>query len=137
LFVAHLAQAVGVTISVWQYTAHTLRGSTQSSCEGSNMEAIISGLVASLAMLFLLVKLDLRKCLGYDAVIDISVTVFLTYLFTGTYAGMSAAMIAGLILSVQLIILKRLIGAERLDLKKSWHAKAPVWVEIHRGYLQK
>jgi hypothetical protein len=101
------------------------------------MEAIISGLVASLAMLFLLVKLDLRKCLGYDTVIDISVTVFLTYLFTGTYAGMSAAMIAGLILSVQLIILKRLIGAERLDLKKSWHAKAPVWVEIHRGYLQK
>lgn len=100
------------------------------------MEAIIAGLVASLTMLFLLVKLDLRKCLGYDWFFDIFLTCFLTFLFTGTYAGMSAAMIAGLILSVQLVILKKLIGAERIDWVASKKERRLVWIEVHRGYFQ-
>lgn len=100
------------------------------------MEAIIAGLVASTSMLFLLVKLNLRRCLGYDWFFDIVITLFLAYLFTGTYAGMSAAMIGGLLLSVKLVILKKLVGAERVDIKSSWTQKTIVWVEVKKGRLQ-
>jgi len=101
------------------------------------METIVAGLVASCSMLFLLVKLDLRKCLGYDWAFDIFITVFLTYLFSGTYAGMSAAMIGGLLLSVKLVVLKKIIGAEKIDFKASFVARRFVWIETTHGALQR
>lgn len=58
-------------------------------------------------------KLDLKKVLNYDILIDCVVTGGLMYVYAGTYSGMVTAMVSGLLLSVSLIFLKRAIGYKR------------------------
>ena len=79
-----------------------------------NTDLISAGIIAAIAMIFLFFKLDIRKVLGYDAFIDIAFTTLLAYLFAGTFSGMVAALIGGALLSVFLLIAKKVLGYKRL-----------------------
>ena len=77
------------------------------------MEAIFMGIISALAILFLLLKLDIRKVLYFDLLVDIMATTTLVMIFSGTYAGMAAGIIAGAIISVTLYILRKLMGYKK------------------------
>ena len=55
----------------------------------------ITGLIAACAILFLLLKFNLRRILKHEILIDICVTFFLIWIFAGTFAGMMAGLMAG------------------------------------------
>lgn len=74
---------------------------------------LITGGVSALGILFLLMKLDIRKVLYFDILTDISATVLLMVIFAGTFAGMMAAMFGGAMLSITLYALKKTIGYKK------------------------
>jgi len=80
------------------------------------MEIILAGVVSASAMIFLLLKLDLKKVCGYDFFVDVGFTFLLTWMFAGTYSGMMAAIIGGSIVSVFLFFVKKVNGYSRLKL---------------------
>ena len=69
----------------------------------------------------------LRRILAYHAVVDVVVTIALMSLMSGSFAGMFVAMIAGGILSIVLVIARKVLGYERRVLRKCdkghWHAQ--------------
>jgi nicotinamide riboside transporter PnuC len=73
----------------------------------------ITGLIASLAILFLLFKLPIRKLLWQDALIDVLATIALMVMFAGTFSGMMAAVVGGCIISITLFAAKRVIGYDK------------------------
>jgi hypothetical protein len=79
----------------------------------------ITGIIAAAAILFLLLKFNLRRILKYDILIDIAVTFFLIWIFAGTFAGMMAGLMAGAIISIFLYIAKRAIPQERMAFIKT------------------
>ena len=81
------------------------------------MDVYVAGVVAAVAMIFLLLKLDLQKVAGYDLPIDIAFTSGLAYLLGGTYSGMMAALLGGAIVSVFLWLTRQQVGAKRLTWK--------------------
>ena len=81
------------------------------------MEMLLAGVISATAMIFLLLKLDLKKVCGYDFFIDIGFTFLLAYMFSGTYSGMMAAIIGGAILSVFLFFMKKVNGYSKLTFK--------------------
>ena len=81
-------------------------------------ELLWAGTIAGVAMVFLLLKLDIRKVCGYDALIDIGFTSLLMVVFEGTYSGMMAAITGGAIVSVFLFLMKAWKGAERFSLRE-------------------
>lgn len=80
------------------------------------MEMLLAGIISASAMIFLLLKLDLKKICGYDFYVDIAFTFLLAYLLSGTYSGMMAALVGGAILSVFLLIIKKLNGYSKLEI---------------------
>lgn len=90
--------------------------------------ALIFSVASALAMLLLLLKLNLRRVLGYDVAVDIVVSMFLIYTFKGTVTGMAAAMLAGCTISLVLYITKQVVGYERLQ----WHNRRFHWAS-YRG----
>lgn len=78
------------------------------------MDIIWAGIISAIAMIFLLMKLDIRKVCGYDIFIDVFFTFLLAYMFSGTYSGMMAAIIGGAVLSIFLFIMKKQFGYMRL-----------------------
>jgi L-lactate permease len=83
----------------------------------------------------------LRRILAYHAVVDVVVTITLMALMSGTFAGMFVAMIAGGILSIALVLARKLIGYEKRVFKKCdkghWHAqweKEDGWRFFRRFY---
>ena len=101
---------------------------------------IVAGIIAALGLLFLVLKLGIKKVIGYDIVIDIGITSLLMYSLAGTYSGMMAALIGGLIVSVILFIMRRTLPREELRLKFNkvslYNNKATItlpqlaWVEL-------
>lgn len=87
------------------------------------MSIIYAGVIASVAMIFLLFKLDIRKALGYDALVDILFTGLLAWMLAGTFSGMMAALLGGAILSVFLFITKKFLGYKVLV----WKARKLQW----------
>jgi len=87
---------------------------------------IIAGVFSALAILFLLLKLDIRKILFFDFFVDITSTLFLVAVFFGTFAGMMAAVIGGAIISVSLFIMKKFLGYKKPIRKKYWYE----WVNV-------
>jgi len=81
------------------------------------MSIIFAGIIAAIAMIFLMLKMNLRRLCGYDIFIDIGFTGLLAWMLAGTFSGMVAALIGGAIISVFLYIVKQRIGAERLVFK--------------------
>mgnify|MGYP000695652793 CR=1 FL=1 len=78
------------------------------------MEMVLAGIVSASAMIFLLMKLPLKRVCGYDFFVDIGFTFTLAYMFSGTYAGMMAAIIGGAIVSIFLFFVKKINGYEKL-----------------------
>ena len=79
----------------------------------------ITGLIAACAILFLLLKFNLRRILKHEILIDICVTFFLIWIFAGTFAGMMAGLLAGAIISVFLFVARRVVPQEKLKFVKT------------------
>lgn len=88
------------------------------------MDILFAGVIAAIAMIFLLLKLDITKVCGYDIIFDIVFTALLAYLLAGTYSGMMAALIGGAIVSIFLYVMKHTYGYKRLRYKD----RRLVWV---------
>ncbi|MGB2103131.1 MAG: hypothetical protein ACPHVN_00780 [Luminiphilus sp.] len=91
-------------------------------------DAFVFAFAAAGALFILLLKMNLRRVLGYDVFVDIICTVVLVTSFSGTLTGMAAAMIAGVAISILLGIAKLLIGYERIErrgLKLTWVTYPP------------
>lgn len=87
------------------------------------MSIIFTGIIAALAMIFLMLKMNLRRLCGYDVFIDIGFTGLLAWMLAGTFSGMMAALVGGAIISIFLYVVKQRVGAERLvfhNFKLKW-----------------
>jgi hypothetical protein len=65
-------------------------------------------------MIFLLLKLNLRRIAKYDIFLDIVLTFFFIWIFAGTFAGMMAGLWAGALISAFLWWAKRNVQQEEL-----------------------
>lgn len=86
--------------------------------------SIVFAVASALALFILLVKVGIRRVLGYDVAVDIACTVILLWSFAGTVTGMAAAMIAAVGISLLLLVAKLALGYQRLE----WHQGRLVWV---------
>jgi len=84
------------------------------------------GLISVAAIMFLLLKMNIRKWLWIDVILDIGVTVLFISMFAGTFSGMVAAVMAGTIFSVILFVLKKVLGYQRFTLR-GWKSVKPSW----------
>ncbi len=78
------------------------------------MSFLIPGVLSGIAILFLCVKVGMRKVCGYDVAADIILTTVLCFIFYGTYSGMMVGIVGGIIVSVSLLLYKNIYGYERL-----------------------
>jgi hypothetical protein len=79
------------------------------------MELLILGATSAFAILALVFKFgNLRKVLAFDIPIDIGSTLLLGWAFLGTFRGMVIAVIGGAIISIVLLILKKIVGHDVL-----------------------
>lgn len=83
------------------------------------MDILWAGIIAAIAMIFLMLKLDIRKVCGYDIIVDVAFTGLLAWMLAGTYSGMMAALIGGAIVSIFLFVMKHTNGYMRLT-RKGW-----------------
>jgi len=81
------------------------------------MSILFAGIIAAIAFIFLLMKFDLKKVLGYDAIIDIGFSGMMMFVLAGTFSGMMSALIGGAVLSMFLFFARRMIGYKRLYLE--------------------
>ena len=86
----------------------------------------LAGLITCLAVLFIMAKVGMRRCLAYDVPIDIAVTIGLAIAFAGTYSGLMAAVIGGALFSAVTWILKAVLGYEKFD----WRTRT--WRKVNR-----
>jgi len=93
---------------------------------------LMTGLIASAAIIFLLLKFNIRRVLNYEILIDIGVTVLLIIIFAGTFAGMMTGLMAGAVISVFLYVARRTIGYEKPGIikTKSFPYRRPGWVRV-------
>lgn len=92
--------------------------------------AFIISMASAAALFILFVKLNIRRVLGYDVIVDLCSTMLLVSMFSGTATGVAAAMFGGVILSLLLLIAKILLGYERLERDGSrlrWRFYPPKW----------
>lgn len=94
---------------------------------------LLAGLLTACAFLILLYKLNLKRVLQYDLLIDVLVTFFLMWIFAGTFAGMMAAIIGGLFVSIVLVLLKKTMPRQKLGVikTKSFPYRKIGWVTIN------
>lgn len=76
---------------------------------------ILAGLISAIALLLVCFKVAGRKVIGHDVVFDVLITGALMLALAGTYAGMMAALFGGLIVSVVLLILKKVTYSDQLQ----------------------
>lgn len=88
---------------------------------------VFAGIVAAIAMIFLLMKLDIKKVCGYDVTVDVGFTFLLAWMLAGTFTGMLAALLGGAIISVFLYFMKKANGYKRLVI----HNRKLQWREYH------
>lgn len=92
----------------------------------------LAGLISAIAIIFLLLKFNLKRIAKYDIVLDVAITFFLIWIFAGTFAGMMAGLFAGAIISIFLYVAKRAIPREELRWvkTKSFPYRKLAWVEV-------
>lgn len=94
------------------------------------MSALILATAAAASLFVLMFKLNIRRVLGYDAIVDVAVTLNLVAIMGGTLGGLTAAILAGLFMSILLAIAKKILGYEKLErdgLKLRWRFYPPTW----------
>ena len=101
----------------------------------------LGALLTILALVALLWKFGTtfrQAILGYDIVADIVVTGLFVWLFatTGTISGMMIAILAGLLVSVMLLIAKKLGTSRTLRITRKGLRLQYAW-NIHHGVLHK
>lgn len=72
-----------------------------------------TGLAIFLGLVFIFIKLPRRtmlRCLRYDVVLDVAVTLIVLVIHFGTFGGVMAATFAGLLTSVGTSLAKRVFG---------------------------
>ncbi len=87
---------------------------------------IFAGICSALAVIFLLLKFNIRKVLYFDIAVDVASSVFLMAVFFGSFAGMMAAVIGGALISVTLWFMKRTIGYSKPVRHRLWFR----WVDV-------
>ena len=86
------------------------------------MEILILSITCAVGVLGLVFKFgNIRKVLSFDKWIDLGATLLLGWAFLGTFGGMVVAIIAGAIISITLLVLKKIIGYDTLTFK-GWTA---------------
>ena len=95
--------------------------------------ALIAAIISVIGLIFLAIKGGksfLLKILGYDAFFDILITVLFTWLFaaSGTISGLFAGLITGVLVSFILLIAKKAIGYQRLEIVKEGKKNRRRWV---------
>lgn len=97
------------------------------------MTYLVISVGTALALFVLMLKIGLRRVLGYDIYVDIGCTILLIFIFQGTVTGTIAATMAGLILSIILYLCKLLVGCSRYEPVTEdsddyeWKSYPPVW----------
>ena len=92
---------------------------------------IFAGICSALAIIFLLLKFNIKKVLFFDIAIDLASSLFLIAVFFGSFAGMMAAVIGGALISLTLWILKHTIGYQKPTWKKFWYTWEDANVKHH------
>ena len=80
---------------------------------------IVAGLCSAAAIIFLLLKFNMRRVLCFDILVDCAATAFLIIIFAGSFAGMMSAVIGGAIISITLFFAKRFLGYDKLT-RRGW-----------------
>lgn len=95
----------------------------------------LTGALAAIAIIFLLLKFNLKRIAKYDIVLDVALSFFLIWIFAGTFAGMMAGLVAGAIISIFLYVAKRAVPREELKWLKtrSFPYRKLAWVEVERN----
>ena len=75
---------------------------------------ITTGFIAAAGLLFLVMKLGVRKVINYDLFFDVLITGALMFALAGTFSGMMTALVGGAIVSVVLFTMKRTMNHESL-----------------------
>lgn len=84
---------------------------------------ILAAFVLVITMLLTMARLDLRKFLGYAAVIDVAFTILMFAMFAGSYSGIVAGAFAGLFMTACLYVLRYSMGYKKLRMG----LKGPYW----------
>lgn len=92
----------------------------------------LAGLIAALAMIFLLLKFNLKRIAKYDIFLDVVITFFFIWIFAGTFAGMMAGLFAGAMISIFLYWAKRSVPQEELRWIKTkrFPYRKLAWVQV-------
>tara|TARA_R110000824_G_scaffold30184_2_gene99620 strand:- start:8584 stop:8874 length:291 start_codon:yes stop_codon:yes gene_type:complete len=92
------------------------------------IEMLVVGLITAIACIVVMAKINIRRFLWVEILVDIMFTGALLVMFAGTLGGMIAAVFAGLILSVALWILKKRLGYEKLKVGRRGKIH---WERVH------
>jgi len=79
---------------------------------------ILAGFISAIALLLVCFKVAGRKVIGHDVVFDVLITGALMMALAGTYSGMMAALFGGLMVSIFLLILKKVTYSDQLKITK-------------------
>lgn len=79
------------------------------------MLALVIGVLSALAILIVMMRLGIRKFMGYPALMDALVVLMLILMLHGTYVGMVAAVVGGLVFSGVITLIRRVWGYARLE----------------------
>ena len=96
------------------------------------MMLLLGGVIAGFALIFLLLKLDMRKVAGYAFLVDLVLTIVLGFIFAGTFAGMISGLLGGLILSAFLYAYIKMFGYDKLNFKMDGIKPRMNWTH-HKG----
>lgn len=88
------------------------------------------GVLSALVVLIAMSRIDIRKFMGYPAIMDILVTCLLIMMLHGSYVGMVAAVIGGLVFSGMITVIRKCMGYKRIHR----HGVRFVWVDYPAKY---
>lgn len=77
-----------------------------------------AALLTGIGIIWILSRMNLKRIAGYATFWDLVITGGLTWMFVGTYAGMVTGMAAGVLVSAFLTFSGRVVGKERLKLRR-------------------
>lgn len=86
---------------------------------------VAAGVMCAATLLTAMRFMDLKKLLGYSALVDVAFTILMFMMFMGTFSGIVAGAFGGLFMTLALYVLKDLLGYKRIQRRGC----KLVWVE--------
>ncbi len=96
---------------------------------------LTAGMILTLAMLLTLARLDIRKFLGYAAIVDVLFTALMLEMFAGTFMGVVAGAFAGLCMTGMLYVLKYTMGCKKIKFFRRGLVVGVHWV-VYPGKMK-